>query len=303
MDKKFRKLALKKLAERQSSTLETLNRVAANRQNVNLELQKMSGRLSDLVRKSLQKPSDFKTKFVAMKPGPERERFVFQEIIKNNPIKQLVPVTVPGPNGTKITYKVMPDYITIDGLRVPMSGQTAQKVADHFGMTLPTKKQVDQILENAKVRVRPTPLSAGGKIDGKYYSGQEVVSGMIADSRSAAAYSDMIEKELRNKRYTGGLVAGHMKDIIQPTNSPDKLGLYGWHGEDDKPLEPSVTTSHDTAVHTEYGAGARLISEDVVVTAPDGAKFKTKMSELQQHPVFHKAISDRQGSIKYRYSK
>lgn len=302
MDKSFRKLALQKLAERQDRALEVSNRVATNRPGVNLDLQKMSGRLADLVRKSLQGPSDFRAKFLAMKPGPERERFVLQEIMRRNPIKQLVPVTIPGPNGTKITYKVMPDYITIDGLRVPMSGQTAQKVADHFGMALPTRKQVDQILESAKVRIRPTPLSAGGKIDGKYYSGQEVVSGMIGDSRSAAAYSDMIEKELRDKRYAGGIVAGHMKDIIQPASNPDRLGLYGWHGEDDKPLEPSVTTGHDTAVHAEYGAGARLIDEDVVVTAPDGTKFKTKMSDLQQHPVFHQAVADRQGRLRYRSS-
>ena len=300
MDRNFRKLALQKLAERQDRSLEISSRVALTRPNVNFDLKKMAGRLADLVRGSLDGDSDFRTKFLSMKPGPERERFVLQEIMRRKPIPQLVPVTVPGPKGTKITYKVMPDYITLDGLRVPMSGQTAQKVADHFGMVLPTKKQVDQILENAKVRIRPTPLSAGGKIDGRYYSGQEVVSGMIGDSRSAAAYSDLIEQELQNKKYKGGLVAGHMKDIIQPSNDPNKLGLYGWHGQDDKPLEPSVTTGHDTAVHAEYGAGARLIDEDVIITAPDGTKFKSKMSDLQQHPVFYQAVSDKPGRLKYQ---
>lgn len=263
--------------------------------------------LTQLIQESIgEQPTDFKEKFLQMPPGPEREQFVLEEIKKRKPIdkSKLVPVTVEGPGGTKITYKVLPDFITIDGIRVPMSGQTAQKVADHFGMMLPTAKQTEQIWQAANVRMRPPPLSAGGRIGNKYYSGEEVVRSKISDPDAAVAYSEMIEEELRRRREkgeAGPLVAGHMKNIIMPESDEDKLGLYGWFGEEGEPLEPSKITGHDTSVHTEYGAGARPIASDVTITLPNGKQVTAPMNQLLAHPEFSKYISNRPGVRKYRY--
>jgi len=261
------------------------------------------GILSDFVAKSLnvetpQKESNFKTKFAALPPGPEREKLVFEEIVKSNPFANLKPVTIDGPHGTKITYNVMPDYITIDGLRIPMAGKTAQKVADHFNMKLPTSIMSDQIWNAAKTKIRPPPLSSGARIGDRYYSGEEVVSHKINTSDSALAYSQMIENELENIG-DPGLVAGHMKDIIAPEGSSNKLGLYGWQGKDGKPIQSSPQTPHDTSVHTEYGAGVRLVDNKVTVTLPSGEKINTTMDKLLNHPSMYKAVSRTQGEKRY----
>lgn len=298
MNKEFRRLSLQKIAEKAGiSDTET---VGSKGENVKGELTlakilKDAGRLTDFVESKLEEPSgptDFKSKFLKLKPGPEREKLVFSEIKKRGKsvLGKLVPITVPGPAGTKITYEVMPDYLTIDGLRVPMSGQTAQRVANYFGMSLPTSKIDRQIWEAADTKLRPPPLSSGGQIGGKYYSGEEVVRSKIGDSDSAIAYSGMIEDELKDK--DPGLVAGHMKTIVM-TDRPDQLGLYGWSGASDEwsPIQKSEHTGHDTAVHTEYGTGTRLVG-NVKVTMPDGRVIPMDMDELLENEDLYKAVSD-----------
>lgn len=261
---------------------------------------KHSGPLTDLVKRQLN-PSSFRKAFLNTPPGPEREELVLKEIIKRKPFQKLIPITTPGPQGSKITYKVMPDYITLDGIRVPMAGTTAQKIADHFGMVLPTPKMSKQIWQASDVKIRPQPLSAGGRIGGKYYSGEEVVKSKISDSDAAIAYSEMIEEELKKeKAKEDQLVAGHMKDIVQPEEDPTKLGLYGWFDREGDPIQKSPRTPHDTVVHTEYGAGVRLIDNEVTVEMPDGRKIKTTMDKILEHPEFSKAVSTTPGMKKYQ---
>lgn len=269
------------------------------RTNVNRKNAKSSGRLTEFVTKYLgESTSSFKEAFLKLPPGPEREQLVYDEVIKRNLKANLVPITVEGPNGTKITYKVMPDYIAIDGIRVPMAGKTAQKVADHFGMVLPTDKMSDQIYDAADVKLRPPPLSASGYRDssGRYYSAKEVVEHKIGDPEAALAYSTQIEKEIQDKGKKG-LVAGHMKDVIMPYD-PSKLGLYGWRGEDGGLIQ-TPRTSHDTSVHTEYGAGTRLADSEVEVTTQDGKTIKTTMDKLMSHHEMYQAVSNFKGVRRY----
>jgi hypothetical protein len=295
----FRKLALEQIAANSGIA----SKVNTAGPAVKPEILKESGVLTDMVRKHLgvkEAPvSNFREKFLALPPGPAREQLVFNAVVARKPFAKMIPITIPGPNGTKITYNVMPDYITIDGLRVPMAGQTAQKVADHFGMNLPTSKMSDQIWQAADTKIRPPPLSGGGHIGGKYYSGKEVVENKINTSDSAIAYSDMIEGALQGNKKPG-LVAGHMKDIIAPEGDPNKLGLYGWHGTSGQPIQKSPQTGHDTSVHTEYGAGVRLVDSKVTVTLPDGRKITTTMDKLLNHPDMSRSVARTRGAKKYK---
>ncbi len=86
----------------------------------------------------------FKELFLNTPPGQARENLVYQEIVKRGPPKEMVPVTIDGPNGTKITYHVLPDVISIDGIRVPMTANTSQRIANTFKMHLPTAKMSKQ---------------------------------------------------------------------------------------------------------------------------------------------------------------
>ena len=74
-------------------------------------------------------------------PSKEREAFVYRAVTslpRDKILASMKPITVDMPNGVKRTYKVMPDYFSIENTRVPMSGQTAQRVADFFGLSMPT---------------------------------------------------------------------------------------------------------------------------------------------------------------------
>ena len=302
MNKEFRRLALQKIAENAgfpgTPTVDTQPDVVKGKLTLAeiLRTAKSSGSLTSFVEKALKiepeetGPSDFKSRFLKLKAGPEREKLVYEEIVKRKPFGNLVPITVPGPGGTKITYKVMPDYITLDGLRVPMSWQTAQKVANHFGMSLPTSKMTQQIWEAADTKIRPPPLSGGGRIGGKQYTGEQVVKSKISDSDSAIAYSQMIEDMLKDK--DPKLVAGHMKTVVM-TDRPDQLGLFGWSGDSDgfSPIQSGEHTGYDTSVHTEYGSGVRLIAGNVTVTLPDGKEITTTMDQVLDHPQMRQAVS------------
>jgi len=164
----------------------------------------------------------FKEKFLKLPPGKERDNLVYQAVIAQGPPKNLVPVTVPGPNGSKITYYVMPDYISVENVRVPVTGEIAQRIANSFNMVLPTTKIDKQVWDAAKIKLKPTPMSGGATIGGKYYSGQEVVNSKINTSDTSVAFNDKINDQLKGKE--PGLIAGHMKSIVQP-DDPTRLGL------------------------------------------------------------------------------
>lgn len=220
-------------------------------------------------------------------PSPQREDFVLNTLInlpKNEVVKTLQPVTVSGPDATKITYYVMPDYITIDGMRVPMSGITAQKVADHFGMNLPTPKMVDEIYQNADVKVQAQPLSgSGANINGKQYSGSDVVNQGVGFAPFAINYNDKVNKQLADKGYDGkGIVAGFAKDIVPPINGT--LGLYGMYDAKGKPIQGgNGQTPHEIQSHTEYGTYVRLVSPNVTITFPDGNKETKPLGSVYQY--------------------
>jgi hypothetical protein len=217
------------------------------------------------------------------KPSAEREAFVLKTLLslpREQIVKSMKPVTVKKPDGTKITYKVMPDYITVDGMRVPMSGNTAQRVADHFGLSLPTSQMAQEIHNNADVKVSAAPLSGSGTtIGGKYYSPNDVVMNQgVGYAPFAVSYNDKINQQLKDKGADPGgdqIVSGFAKDIVAPP-APGKLGLYGLYDSKGKPIQGgSGETPHDTSVHTEYGTFVRLVSPDVTITYPDG-RIETK---------------------------
>jgi hypothetical protein len=233
----------------------------------------------------------FKEQFLALKPGPQREKLIYDTIIARGKPKDssLVPVTVALPNGSKLTYKVLPDFLQIDGIRVPVTGVTAQRIANAFGMSLPTAKMSKQIWDAADTKLAPQPMSAGGNINGKYYSGQEVVSHKISDSDTSVAFNDRINNQLAGK--TPALVAGSMKDIVAP-DKEGHLGLYGLYHTNGKAIQNSAITPHSTHDHTEYASGVRLVSGDVTITNPDGSKQTKKMDEVFSDPNFGKALSN-----------
>lgn len=215
-----------------------------------------------------------------LQPSKEREAFVYNAITRlprEQILKNMKPITVTRPDGAKITYKVMPDYLTIDGIRVPMSGTTAQRVADYFGLSLPNSKQTKEIYQHS-VKIPAKPLSGSGtNVNGKNYSGKDVVETGVGYAPFAINYNDKINQQLNEKGVKpGDIVSGFAKDVVAPPPGTNTLGLHGFYDSTGKPIQGgSGQTPHDTTIHSEYGAFVRLVSPDVVITYPDG-KVETK---------------------------
>lgn len=213
-----------------------------------------------------------------LQPSAERENFVYKSITtipKDQIINNMRPITVDRPDGSKITYKVMPDYIMIDSIRIPMSGTTAQRVADYFGLSLPSAEVSKEIYKNADVKVVAAPLSgSGATIDGKKYSGNEVVSTGVGYAPFASNYNDKINKQLEEKGVDIGgdkIVSGFAKDIVAPAPNARTLNLHGLYDVNGNPIQGgNGQTPHNTSTHTEYCSFVRLVSPNVTITNPDG---------------------------------
>lgn len=260
----------------------------------------LAGLVSDIVMKD-KVPSDkpigsFKEQFLALPPGPQREALIYNAAIQQSK-PNLVPVTIDGPNETKITYNVMPDFFMIDGIRVTAAPATAQKIADHFGMMLPTAKMAKQIYQAADIKTRAVPLSSSGYTDanGVHHSGADVVKDRIGASDAAIHYNDLTNEAIAasQKPDSNGLIAGHGKEIIQPLGSPKDVSFGGWEGGDGKALQP-YTVAHKGGAnsHTEYGLMTRLIDPNVTITDKNGETVHTTFNTLSNNITYGKFLSD-----------
>lgn len=264
-----------------------------------------NGILTQFVNQHLPSRHSFKELFLTTPPGPEREKLILNEVLKRGLPTTLVPVTITGPNNIKITYKVMPDYLMLDGLRITMAPATAQKIANHFNMKLPTDKMSQQIYQAADTKVRATPLSSSGYTgpNGKFYSPEEVVQHRINQSDAAIEYNKLTDQELDKIRQSGkipSLIAGHGKDILQPS-APEDPRIGGWAGLEGQPLQPYSTAHKGQAMgHTEYGLYTRLVDNQVTVTLPDGRTVETSLDKILNNPTISKALSSSSNETKYR---
>jgi len=240
------------------------------------------------------------------KPSSEREAFVLKTLLsmpREQIVRNMKAITVKRADGSTVTYKVMPDYITVDGMRVPMSGDTAQQVADHFGLSLPSAQQAQDIHNNADVQVAAQPLSGTGTtIGGVHYSPNDVVRNQgVGYAPFAVSYNEKINQQLADKGVNPGgnqIVSGFAKDIVAPP-SPGKLGLYGLYDTKGKPIQGgNGQTPHDTTVHTEYGSFVRLVSPEVTVQYPDGRSETKPVSQIYQAGKYAVSPKTKPGSPK-----
>ncbi len=157
-------------------------------------------------------------------------------------------------NGHRVEFRVMPDYLAIgsnaDHVRIPMGSRAAQRVADAFGMALPTRKMVDAIYAQATVRLAPRPMTpTSAMISVDYFTRHNAtIQGQLAG------------------RPPGDLIAGHKKDVVISkllATRPDRVAIYGWHTAVGKPIQP-LSTVHEHS-YADYSHGIRLVDRTVIV--------------------------------------
>jgi hypothetical protein len=182
----------------------------------------------------------------------EREAAVFKELTSGNfPNFLRRFVSVPIKDGDLSgTIEVMPDYLAIgsdeDFYRIPMTPQTAQRIADRFGCVLPTRKMVDAIDAAAEVRLAPQPLTK--------------------DRESVATFmlsNDKIEQQRKGKSL-GALTIGAKKDIVVSPRifeRANRLVIYGWRQLNGQPIQP-LTNVH-VNWYVDYSHGVRLVKAEM----------------------------------------
>jgi hypothetical protein len=209
----------------------------------------------------------------------DRETLALGEIRKGNVpqfMRSFRPVYLSGPNNSKVTVWVMPDYIALgsdeDFLRMPLSFPAALEIANEFGCSLPTTKIVDAIYQQADIKLEPWPLPAGDLMRSNDYY---------------LRHQRFIQAQLRDT-LPGTLVAGHKKDLVVTNrlfSRPGKVAIYGWHRLNGTPIQP-LSTWHGIN-YADYSHGVRLISKQVLL---DGQVWP--LSELLKDPNLAALVSD-----------
>jgi hypothetical protein len=189
----------------------------------------------------------------------DREEAIARELLRGNLpefLRKWQPITIRGKDKAgrehSATVEVMPDYLAIgsdtDFIRVPMTPQTAQPVADAFGCALPTRKLVDEIDRNATVRLDPIPFTEAREV-----------------TETFVRHNELIEKQRAGKTL-GDLVAGIKKDIVvtnRLAENANRVAIYGWHKLDGTPIQP-LSIVHVNS-YMDYSHGVRLIRRTVIV--------------------------------------
>lgn len=175
-------------------------------------------------------------------------------------LRRLVPVTMAGQDQsgrrTEITLCVMPDYLALgqdsDFVRMPMGLPAARRIAEGFGMILPTARMVDAIHAQARLRLSPQPMTPGPQMASTGYILRH--NETVEDQRARAGAP------------LGVLISGHKKDVVlsnRLTRVSGRVAIYGWHQANGRPIQP-LSTVHGEA-YADYSHGIRLIARTAFV--------------------------------------
>lgn len=233
--------------------------------------------------------SEFARKVLNM-TAEQRDSVVYTEIAQGNipdSFRQPIYLTdsLPDANGKlhKVTLCTLPDFLAIgtdkDFLHIPMLPRTAQKLADLYGATLPTRKLSDLIHKHSQLKFIPHPMTPD--------STMTTVPIFVRHDSIIEAARQANGSSLKT------LVAGHKKDIVitnRIAGEPGRLFIYGWHYQDGRPIQP-LSAAHGIN-YVDYSHGVRLIRDEVLV---DGKLYSIK--KLLQDPVLYKLFSDESGPM------
>ncbi|MGE0173120.1 MAG: hypothetical protein AB7T49_10055 [Oligoflexales bacterium] len=208
-----------------------------------------------------------------------REYAIYREVLRGNVpsfLRQMVPINISEDPNVDVVIWAMPDYLAIgsdeDFVRVPVNLLTASKLAEDFGLSLPTPKIVDIIYDQAAVKLQPITFRPGHDMDSAEY---------------ILAHNQAIQEQL-NGPFPHLLMAGHKKDIVLCQRMMRKKGsiaIYGWHKSAHDPIQP-LSTAH-SASYADYSHGVRLISQVVYVNGRTRS-----LAWLLSDPRFYKLISN-----------
>ena len=206
-----------------------------------------------------------------------REPIAQQQVLAGNVppfLRKLRPIhtSITDSTGRKIraVFYVTPDYLSIgnaqDWARVPLTPMTAQAIADSVHCFLPTRKMVNDIYIQAKVKLEPVPMYAYRDSAITFWQHHLIIEGQRKGQK--------------------GLIAGIKKDVVSSGKITGRnVVIYGWHQLNGKPIQPLYGGHINWYV--DYSHGIRLVSRNIKVA---GRWMDYK--EVLSHPVYRKLLSD-----------
>lgn len=219
----------------------------------------------------------------------DREEIIYKEIKKGNIpdfLRKLQLVKIEsGDLRNSISYHVLPDYFCIgsdeDFFYVPMTPNLAQRIAKLANCSLPTRKMVNQIYEQAVVKLSPQPIPPSEK---------------MVTIQVFIAHTDSIRKQLEAFELLhvhSALTAGNKKDIVISNRiygeSSPRVVIYGWHQLNGKAIQPLYNKHTNTWV--DYSHGIRLISNKIVIRR-DGIEYRTTIKKVLNSLIDNHLLSD-----------
>jgi hypothetical protein len=194
----------------------------------------------------------------------QREKLIFAEATQGNVpefFRKLCPVVFTNVLGTTTNIAfifVTPEYLAIgsddDFFLAPMTPFTAQKIADAAGCILPTRKMVNQIYSQAKVKLPPSPLPPNASM----------ITAPVFQKHNALIKTQ--RATFLDHAPLGALTAGHKKDLVisaRLAESPGKVAIFGWHQTSGVPIQP-LSLGH-SASWVDYSHGIRLVQKQMLV--------------------------------------
>jgi hypothetical protein len=154
-----------------------------------------------------------------------------------------------------------------------MTPLIAQPIADAFACLLPTRKMVDDIYDQATVRLAPVPISPATvdiTLATTFYRHHEIIEGQFA------GYPQ------------GALTGGTKKDVvITPllADNPGHVAIYGWHRLNGVPIQP-LYLGHVIS-YVDYSHGIRLVKQQMIVNETEMA-----VADVLSDPQLHVLLSD-----------
>lgn len=185
-----------------------------------------------------------------------------------------------------VLLRVLPDVLSVghdnDFLRIPLSPQAAQVIADSTHTSLLTSKISDALWSAARLRLAPQPIPP---------------SEAMTTVSVFANHHWLIEATWPPGIPHGTLVAGIKKDVVltpRLDDEPGRVAIYGWHAQDGVPIQPVYTGHSDRWV--DYSHGVRLVSRRVLVNG-----VEHDLSTLLEDPVLWALLSDEGAMRSARY--
>lgn len=188
------------------------------------------------------------------------------------------------------TFLVTRDYLCLgtdeDFLRTPMWPTTAQKIADAWKCSLPTRRIVNATWDQASIRLQPLPMPPNDP------------QRPMTSTRMFIEHNTRIRLQLVEHGAPGPLVAGQKKDIVvSPKLQFGHVGIFGWHQLSGVPIQGLNLISH-ASNYCDYSHGVRLV--DLAVELEGSTSGFVQYGEVLKDAVLSKLASDEGPSLVWR---